>query len=306
MRKAIVAALVLAGCLTATAAAAQPNPLVAARDLYASARYDEALAMLNGIRPADSDNGSEMKFVEQYRSLCLLALGRGSEAEKAIAAVVTADPSYQPDESEASPRVRAAFSEVRRRMLPQLVASRYSIAKATFDRKEFASAEGQFRELLALLDDPDMGGKLADLRTLVAGFVDLSAAAAAPAPAPAPEPKAAAPAPQPVAPVAQPTSPPPLRIYSSDEPGIVLPTVIKQEVPQVPAQVLSQTRDRGLLEVVIDEQGRVTNLALRVSMHPIYDTLLLTAAREWRYQPATLNGRPVKFRKMMQITVSKR
>ena len=74
----------------------------------------------------------------------------------------------------------------------------------------------------------------------------------------------------------------------------------------MPAQVLSQTRDRGLLEIVIDEQGRVTGLNLRISLHPIYDTLLLTAARDWKYQPATLNGRPVKFRKMMQITVSKR
>lgn len=70
--------------------------------------------------------------------------------------------------------------------------------------------------------------------------------------------------------------------------------------------MLSQTRDRGLLEVVIDEQGRVVTLTLRVGMHPIYDTLLLSAARDWNNQPATLNGRPVKFRKMMQITVAKR
>ena len=37
----------------------------------------------------------------------------------------------------------------------------------------------------------------------------------------------------------------------------------------------------------------------------MYDTLLMTAARDWRYQPATLGGKPVKFRKLIQINVTK-
>src|SRR3954467_6805448 len=107
-----------------------------ARDLYASARYDEALAILNDSTTA----GSDRKSIEQYRSLCLLALGRGTEAESAIAAVVTVDPAYQPGEAEASPRVRAAFSDVRRRLLPEIAASRYSQAKTEFDRKNYPVA----------------------------------------------------------------------------------------------------------------------------------------------------------------------
>src|SRR6478609_4399473 len=145
-----------------------------ARDLYASARYDEALAVLNDLKPADTGTTvSDRKSIEQYRSLCLLALGRGTEAESAIAAVVTADPSYQPGEVEASPRVRAAFSDVRKRLLPDIANSRYGEAKALFDRKEYAPAAQRFRQVALLLDDPDMGGKLPDLRTLVSGFLDL-------------------------------------------------------------------------------------------------------------------------------------
>ena len=144
-----------------------------ARDLYASARYDEALAVLNDLRPADAANAiSDRKSIEQYRSLCLLALGRGTEAESAIAAVVTADPTYQPGEVEASPRVRAAFSDVRRRLLPDIASSRYGDAKALFDRKEYVVAAQGFRQVVTLLDDPDMGGKLTDLRTLVSGFLE--------------------------------------------------------------------------------------------------------------------------------------
>src|SRR6476646_11491711 len=121
-----------------------------ARDLYASARYDEALAVLNDLRPADTGTTvSDRKSIEQYRSLCLLALGRGSEAESAIAAVVTADPAYQPGEAEASPRVRSAFSDVRKRLLPAIANSRYGEAKALFDRKEYAAAAQGFRRVIA-------------------------------------------------------------------------------------------------------------------------------------------------------------
>jgi TonB family protein len=273
------------------------NPLAAARDLYASARYDEALAVLNGL---PKDNAvADRKSVEQYRSLCLLALGRGAEAESAIAAVVTADPLFVPGEADASPRVRTAFSDVRQRLLPQIVQTRYAAAKAAFERKEWDAAQSQFRDLLTLLDDPQMGGKQGDLRTLAKGFLDLAVAAAAPPP----EPKRADPPPP-----AQAAAPAPRvdKIWSADEPGVVLPVIIRQEVPRVPVNIARQVRDRGMLEIVIDEQGRVISMAVRMSMHPIYDPLLLSAARDWRYKPATVNGTPVKFRKIIQITIDKR
>jgi TonB family protein len=276
------------------------NPLTAARDLYASARYDEALAVLNGL-PSDAV-ASDRKSIEQYRSLCLLALGRGSEAESAIAAVVTADPMFVPGEADASPRVRLAFSEVRQRLLPQIATTRYAAAKAAYDRKDYSAAEAQFRNLLALLDDPQMGGRLPDLRTLATGFVDLAAAAAAPPP----EPKKAEPvvpvAPAPVAPVT-PREP---HVWTAEEPGVVAPVVIRQDVPRVPTTMSAQARERGLLDVTIDEQGRVINMTMRLSIHPMYDPQLLAAARDWRYKPATVDGTPVKFRKMIQITVDKR
>lgn len=293
-----LATLTLATCLAAPLGA-QESPLAAARELYASARYDEALAMLNGLRPAEPSNLNDVKSIEQYRSLCLLALGRGTEAESAIAAVVTVDPLYQPNDTDASPRVRAAFTEVRQRLLPGIAGLKYAAAKAAFDRKEFASAEQQFRHVMALIDDPEMGGRLSDMRTLAAGFLELSAAGAAPPP----EPKQAEPAPQPVAP---PPGPSPLRIYVAEDAGVTPPIAIKQEFPRVPAGVMAQVRDRGLLEIIIDERGRAAALTVRTSMHPVYDTLLMAAAREWRYQPATHEGRPVRFRKLIQVTLTKR
>ena len=135
------------------------------------------------------------------------------------------------------------------------------------------------------------------------GFVDLSTAAAATAArAGRPEPRREEPAPAPVAP----TVPDPQRVFTIDDEGVALPTPVRQDVPRVPVQVANQTRERGILEVVIDEQGRVINATIRVSLHPIYDAQLLVAARDWKYSPALVNGRPVKFRKTIQIAVSKK
>ena len=305
LMKGTCASLVLTVALAAPAAA-QENSLETARNLYASARYDEALLVLNGLRPGP-DVTNDLKAIEQYRSLCLLALGRAEEAEAAISAVIAADPMYQPSEAEASPRVRAAFAEVRQRRLPEISRERYSSAKAAFDRKDFARSEQEFRELLQLIDDPDMAGRLADLRVLVEGFLDLSTAAAAPPPAPqsaepapASPPPAPPPAPAPATPGVQSD-----RVFGAEDNGVVPPVAIKQEVPRLPSTIASQTRERGLMEIVIDEQGRVTHIELRGRMHPVFDSQLIAAAKDWRYRPATFNGRAVKYRKLVQINITK-
>jgi hypothetical protein len=263
-----------------------------ARELYASARYDEALAMLNSLRP-DEAALPERKSIAQYRSLCLLALGREDEAEEAIAVVVTADPLFQPSETEAAPRVRTAFREVRERLLPEIAAERYASAKSAFDRKDHVQAEQRFRDLLVLLDDPQMRGRLADLRVLANGFLELSAAATA-----QPEPEAK---PEPVGPPPPPV-PDPDRVYIAEDGDVQTPITIRQDMPSIPSAIRHQIRDRGLLEIVIDESGRVTFMTLRIGMHPQYDPMVLGAARDWRYRPATVNGIPVKFRKLIRIT----
>ncbi len=278
------------------------DPLGAARDLYASARYDEALAVLNDMHAAEPPTAPDRKSVEQYRSLCLLALGRGTEAESAIAAVVTADPNYQPKEDEASPRVRAAFSDVRKRLLPDIAAARYADAKSSFDKKMFAVAAQQFKGVIALIDDPDMGGRQVDLRQLSSGFLDLAIAATTPPPEPPKPAPAPAPAPPPVPVVPKPD---PNRIYGLGDKDIAPPAIVRQDVPPLAPVFRQQAADHGVLEVVINEQGRVESATIRQAVHPMYDTQLLTATQNWKYTPAAMNGTPVKYRKMIQINVGR-
>ena len=281
--------------LWTTPAVAQ-DPLTSARELYASARYDEALATLDGLRESSGTTALDRRAIEQYRSLCLLALGRSNEADAAIAAVVRADPFFIPGDGDASPRVRNAFSDVRRRLLPQLGNDRYQTAKSAWDRKDYTEAADLFRQVVALIDDPDMQGQLRDLRTIAAGFLELAEAAAAPV-----EPVKPAEAPR----AAEPPRPQPNRIYAAEDQDVIQPGTIRQDMPKVPVAVLNQARERGILEIVINEQGRVQEATIRSSVHPVYDSLMMAAAREWRYQPATFAGTPVKFRKRIQVAVSR-
>src|SRR5436309_6531390 len=106
--------------LALTLMTADQDAINAARDLYASAAYEDALAVLNRVGQA-TRSPEEARAISQYRAFCLLALGRTSEAERAIEAVISREPTYRPAANDASPRMRAAFTDVRRRMLPAII-----------------------------------------------------------------------------------------------------------------------------------------------------------------------------------------
>jgi hypothetical protein len=293
-----IAALVVLMAAAAGSAAAQDS-VDAARELYAAAAYEDALAVLNRLHPADRP-AIEARSIEQYRAFCLLALGRAPEAERAIAAVVTGEPLYQPQQADVSPRVRSMFSDVRRRMLPGIVQQRYADAKGAYDRKEFAAAAAGFKDVLALLADPDLAGvanqpPLSDIKTLAGGFRDLAANAAAPPP---PPPVLAAPPPLPTVAVRS----DPNRIYGAADSNVVPPIVVRQELPPYPTAVTSPMQ--GAMDVVIDETGGVMAASMRSPVSPLYDSHALAAAKTWRYRPAMMNGAPVKYRKTIQIAIT--
>jgi hypothetical protein len=296
----VIGALVLLAVTGTIASAAAADTLAAARDLYASAAYEDALAVLNRLR-ADGRPG-EGRAIDQYRAFCLLALGRTAEAERAIEAVVTAEPSYHPSVTDVSPRVRTAFSDVRRRMLPNIIQQNYAQAKAAYDRKEFAGAADGFKKVLDAMTDPDLSAAvsqppLADLRTLAVGFYELAAKAAAPPPLPA-TPSATAPG---TPPAPHPMGP---RVFSVEDASVTAPVTVVQTLPTYPARPVPA--GQAVLEVVINEAGMVEMATMRSSINALYDKLAVASTKNWRYRPATLNGVPVKFRKNILISLSAR
>ena len=293
------------------------DSLARAKELYSAAAYDEALALLDDLQAGSNGSGSTTTEVSQYRAFCLLALQRTDDAKKVIEGMVSVDPFYRLSDAQASPRVTSIFQEVRRAVLPGVVQRAYTEAKQAFDKKDPRSS-AQFEHVLALIDDPDMrNASSPDFRTLVVGFHDLSRALASAAAQPPPPVVVAPPVVAPQAPAvdlavtsgtsaAAPASPASPAIARPVV--IVPPVVLAQPMPRwIPRTISDAARVlTGRLEISIDERGNVVSAVLAAPIYPSYDEELLTMARAWRFKPATQNGTPIPFVKVIQIQLQQR
>jgi len=297
----VIAMLTLVMILAALTPSAAQESLANARQLYASADYRSALTMLNTLLTA-TPSPQERQSIELYRTLCLVAIGNNDEANKSIEAMVSRDPLYRPNMDEVPPRLRTVFSDARKRLLPALIQERYVIAKTAFDRGDMKIASDGFTQVLLALADPDIAvaakqPPLADLRVLASGFNDLTVRALTPPPVP-------------VVPMAVQAPPPPVTvaprqpvIYSQDDKNVMPPVMVRQDIPQYPGRVAFDRT--GVLEVVIDINGAVESATMLEGVEALYNRLLLAAAKNWMYQPARLDGAPVKYRKRIQITLTR-
>jgi TonB family protein len=90
-------------------------------------------------------------------------------------------------------------------------------------------------------------------------------------------------------------------VYSANDSNVVPPIALYQEVPPFRGQIrVSQT---GVIEVLIDTRGVVESATMVASINPQYDRLAVGAARLWQYQPARVDGVPVKFVKRIQVNL---
>jgi TonB family protein len=262
--------------------------LARAKTLYADANYEGALKLLES-----SGGSSSIVEVNQYRAMCLLALGRTADAERAAAAVIEAEPFFKPDDADASPRVVNLFSDVRRRVLPSMIRSRFDEAKRLFSEGNRDRALGEFESVVRLIDDPVLSGNtLTDLKVVATAFADLVAAST---PAPALQP-------------ALPPAPGVAAAIPASRAAVIPAAVVQQTLPSwQPRDPFAQRRELGgTVKVAIDETGKVTAATIERSIHPEYDRVVLIWARRWRYQPATREGVPIPSEMIVEIRVRPR
>jgi TonB family protein len=340
----VVVLLLLAS--PAVAGPAQQDSLAAARDLYTTADYREALAMLTRLRPA-ATVPDDIRAIEQYRAFALIALGRDAEAELVVEGIAQRDPTWTLPAGEASPRIATLFAQARERALPAVLRQRLGAARALYAEKSYDAAAEAFTGVLLLLEDPAMaraaGGDLPSISALATGFRDLSLAAgeqarsaaarqaesaaqvaaavppandgvppagAPAAPADASAPSTAPPSTGPETPGAAPTSAPasdPAAPPAAASTDIVPPVAIAQAIPRATdATVPMGASQTILLDIVIDETGRVERAQVRRSVNRLYEAELVAATRGWRYRPATQGGRPVKYERTLEVTLNPR
>jgi Gram-negative bacterial TonB protein C-terminal len=90
-------------------------------------------------------------------------------------------------------------------------------------------------------------------------------------------------------------------VYDESSTNVVAPVPLEPILPPVSPEQVVAAPAVGLFEIVIDERGRVESAVVRRSISPQYDALVLKDSRKWRYRPATRDGKPVKFRKVIEI-----
>jgi tetratricopeptide (TPR) repeat protein len=270
----------LVALLFAATASAQ-EPLTKAKALYDAAAYEEALTLLAPEHVPEA---------QQYKALCMLALGRSQDATGAVETLVAASPTFEPSAEDVPPRFVTLVTEAKRKLLPGIARRTFTEGRDQFKSGDHAEALKKFDLVLTLMSSPAFKETpdAEDLRTLASGFIELARASA-----PKPEPKAVpTPAPEPPKVAEVPAGPPP---------DVVQPVAIRQSIPPVPTGMNGAGSPTASVRVQIGPDGKVVAAVMQQASHPLYDRALLLAAREWLYTPATLNGRPVPSEKVVTV-----
>ncbi|HSG01997.1 MAG TPA: hypothetical protein VLA20_12735 [Vicinamibacterales bacterium] len=294
--------VVVALGLTARPVGAQ-GPLALAKAHYALAAYEEALSTLASAGPSSSM--VEMTEVVAYRAYCLLALGRMHEARALVESLVLIDPFFRPPVDQVSPRVRTFFDDVRFPLLDDAAWQVYGAAREAFERQDLATAAEGFRTAIRLAEElpAPRDASVADLETLAHGFLDLTDRMLAVPPT-----------------ETEPSSPPvdpdtgvsdnsttradddPGRVYSDADPGVTMPEVVSRPLPPwVPPPGAGRQTFSGVIELIVSQEGKVESSHMLDSVEPLYDSLLMSAARTWQFRPATKDGVAVRYRYRLAV-----
>jgi hypothetical protein len=124
--------------------------------------------------------------------------------------------------------------------------------------------------------------------------------------APAPSPASAAPASAPPSPVASAAEAAVTgaRLYSADDEGVFPPVALDQRMPSMTTEmrvIMKAQHITGVVDVVIDETGRVVDTRIRQSLNSSFDILLARTARHWKYRPAMKDGIAVRYVKTLVL-----
>ena len=302
--------------LCVAAAASAQEPLTKAKALYDAAAYEEALTVLASVHVPEA---------QQYKALCMLALGRAQDASGAVELLVKAAPTFEPSAEDVPPRFVTLVSDAKKRLLPAIARRAFNEGRDQFKSGDREQALKNFDLVLTLASSAGFKETTdaEDLRTLASGFIELARASEAPRPEPktpaATATATAAPALTPTPALITTPAPEPARAADTSKaterpktadaaaaPPIApievsQPVAVRQPIPPIPSGISGLGSPTASVRVQIGVDGKVVSAAMQQSSHPLYDRLVLQAAREWLYTPATLNGRPVPSEKVVTI-----
>ena len=89
-------------------------------------------------------------------------------------------------------------------------------------------------------------------------------------------------------------------VYTSTDPGVQPPALVRPQFPREP----EPGDDTGYFDLVVDEQGNVERVKLLSPRRLFQERMLVAAAKAWKFRPAILEGQYVKYRLRVPIILT--
>jgi hypothetical protein len=91
-------------------------------------------------------------------------------------------------------------------------------------------------------------------------------------------------------------------VFSAEHAAVVPPVPVRPQLPTAPPPG-TPLEDIGIIDLVVAESGHVETVRLHTRPRDIRDVMLVSAAKSWRFEPATLDGQAVKYRLRVWINL---
>jgi hypothetical protein len=210
----------------------------------------------------------------ERRAASLIAQGQTQKAGIVFDALLLSNPLYEPDPTSLTPEALEAFRTSQRNLLPNIAQKNLDRARAALAAGDADRALSLGREVAAILDRR-VAEAPAHLREQVDEMIDAASAAKSQADD---------------------------IVYTAADKGVVAPRELSRQFPASGPLGVPPHRV-GTLEMIIDKDGGVEFVKLHTPLNRYHERMIVSAAKAWRYRPATRNGKPVKYRLTVRINL---
>jgi hypothetical protein len=227
----------------------------------------------NGSAPV-ATVGAASPRESQRRATALIAQGQTAEAGIVFDSLLLSNPLYEPNPTELTPEALATFRTSQRLLLPNIAQRDYDRGRAALSAGDPDRALSLGKEAAAILDRR-VSEQPPQLRDQVQRLVEEATTA-----------KTAADE----------------IVYTANDKGVIPPRELSRQFPMTPPIGVPPQRV-GTLDMIIGRDGSVEYVHLITPLNRYHERMIVSAAKAWRYRPATRSGKPVRFHLTVKINL---
>jgi hypothetical protein len=192
---------------------------------------------------------------------------------------VLANPLYRLDSAAATPEAVAALRESKRLLLPSLAKRDASRALEALNRGDSDRALSDAGRVAAMIEDENFGPVPEGLTDTVRQILTQARAAKAREES---------------------------RVYTTGDLagdlGVIPPLPRGRQLPASGPSGISSGLV-GQLELLVGRDGEVEAVKLHTPLNRFHERMIVSAAKAWKYEPATKDGKSVRFRLFRSVTL---